>query len=94
MEIRIFCADKSVRATQTRQPPCANLPRMPEKTYLDEAEQFEVRTDYLEKFPVQRAGSSEHLEYWIPADQLNEFNQNIVGKIEVIAEFRGDASNS
>jgi len=56
--------------------------------------QFEVRTDYLEKFPVQRAGSSEHLEYWIPADQLNEFNQNIVGKIEVIAEFRGDASNS
>ena len=56
--------------------------------------QFQVRRDYLEKFPVQRAGSSQHREYWIPADQLNEFNQNIVGKIEVIAEFRGDASNS
>ena len=56
--------------------------------------QFQVRTDYLEKVPLQRAGSSQHLEYWIPADQLNEFNQNIVGKIEVIAEFRGDASNS
>ena len=50
--------------------------------------QFQVRTDYLEKFPVQKAGAREHLEYWIPAEQMSQFNQNIVGKIEVIAEYR------
>lgn len=33
-------------------------------------------------------GSSQHQEYWIPAAELEQFNQNIVGKIEVIAEFR------
>ena len=35
-------------------------------------------------------GGRTHEEYWIPAEDLEEFNQNIVGKIEVIAEFRGD----
>ena len=51
--------------------------------------QFEVRTEHLEKFSVQKAGGREHLEYWIPAEQMSEFNQNIVGKIEVVAEYRG-----
>jgi hypothetical protein len=34
-------------------------------------------------------GGALHLEYRIPVEKLNEFNQNIVGKIEVISEFRG-----
>ena len=29
-----------------------------------------------------------HQEYWIPAEELDEFNQNIIGEIEVIAEYR------
>jgi len=49
---------------------------------------FEVETEYLKQFPIQTAGSSIHHEYWIPADQLDEFNQHIVGLIEVIGEFR------
>jgi hypothetical protein len=28
------------------------------------------------------------LEYWIPAEDLAEFNANIVGLIEVVAEYR------
>lgn len=28
-----------------------------------------------------------HQEYWIPTERLDEFNQNIVGKIEVISRF-------
>jgi len=28
-------------------------------------------------------------EYWIPAGELNEFNQHIVGLIEITAEFHG-----
>jgi hypothetical protein len=50
---------------------------------------FALRTSYLSQFTVQKVGSAQHLEYWIPAEKLQEFNQNIVGKIEVIAEFHG-----
>ncbi len=32
-------------------------------------------------------GGSQHQEYWIPAVDTAVFNQNIVGSIEVIAEF-------
>jgi hypothetical protein len=33
-------------------------------------------------------GSSEHREYWISAADLEKLNKNIVGAIEVVAEFR------
>lgn len=48
---------------------------------------FRVRTDYLQRYKAQIVGGSIHQEYWIPAEDLPEFNRNIVGKIEVIAEF-------
>jgi hypothetical protein len=50
---------------------------------------FTVKTDYLSQFTVQKVGGLNHLEYWIPAAKLAEFNQNIVGLIEVISEFHG-----
>lgn len=50
---------------------------------------FHVRTDFLRRYEVQVVGGSEHAEYWIPAEELEEFNRNIVGEIEVIAEYRG-----
>src|SRR5262245_14212713 len=49
---------------------------------------FRVRADFLCQYAVHTVGSSVHQEYWIPADDLDEFNMNIDGKIEVIAEFR------
>jgi hypothetical protein len=49
---------------------------------------FEVDAKYLNQFPVQIAGSREHQEYWIPAEDLSEFNRHIAGVIEVIAEYR------
>jgi hypothetical protein len=50
---------------------------------------FRVRADFLRRYEVQIVGGSEHAEYWIPAEELEEFNRNIVGEIEVIAEYRG-----
>ena len=50
---------------------------------------FAVKTEYLSQFKVQKVGGSLHLEYWIPAEKLTEFNKNIVGLIEVISEFHG-----
>jgi hypothetical protein len=49
---------------------------------------FEVDSAYLAKFQVQTAGARVHQEYWIPAEELDEFNRNIVGSIEVIGEYR------
>lgn len=52
---------------------------------------FEVRTDFLDNYEVQQAGGREILEYWIPAEDLAEFNRNIVGTIEVVRRFPEDA---
>jgi hypothetical protein len=48
---------------------------------------FAVKTEYLSQFKVQKVGASFHLEYWIPAEKLAEFNENIVWLIDVISEF-------
>jgi len=42
----------------------------------------------VDRYDVQQAGGNTILEYWIPADDLPEFNANIVGAIEVVAEYR------
>jgi len=49
---------------------------------------FAVKTDYLTKFKVENVGGQIHNELWIPAEELEEFNSNIVGQIEVTKEFR------
>lgn len=48
---------------------------------------FRIQSDYLTQFELKTVGSAIHKEYWIPAEKLPEFNRNIVGKIEVTAEF-------
>lgn len=48
---------------------------------------FEVSYDYLQKFTIQNVGGIIHNELWIPAEELEEFNQNIIGEITIIKEF-------
>jgi hypothetical protein len=48
---------------------------------------FAVRADHLRNYEQREAGGPRHTEYWIPAEALETFNDNIVGRIEVIAEF-------
>jgi len=50
---------------------------------------FRVLRSYLSKFVVRIVGSSIHQEYWVPAEELAEFNRNIIGPIGVIASFAG-----
>lgn len=49
---------------------------------------FQVRSDYIEGFEPHTVGSREHVEYWIPAEEIERFNAALVGRIEVIHEFR------
>ena len=51
--------------------------------------EFEVDSFYLDQFEVQKAGSSQHLEYWNAAEELDNFNQHIQGQIQVISKFAG-----
>ena len=48
---------------------------------------FIVQADFLNQYDVQTVGNQTHQEYWIPAEDLDRFNQHIVGSIDVIAEF-------
>ena len=51
---------------------------------------FEIEENYIRRFEVHEAGGKQFTEYWIPAEELNEFNAHIVGRITVISEFSKD----
>jgi hypothetical protein len=52
---------------------------------------FNVRADFVSLYELQSVGGRFHQEYWIPADDLSGLNENIVGLIEIVAEFHGPA---
>jgi len=51
---------------------------------------FAVSTAFLAHYEIHTVGHSEHQEYWIPAEDLEDFNDHILGPIAVIAEFHGE----
>lgn len=53
---------------------------------------FQVNAEFARRYPPKIVGGREHEELWVPAEELPEFNRNIVGLIEVVAEFRGEHS--
>lgn len=64
--------------------------RDPASGYAGYVTRFEVRKEFLERYPVQQVGAALHTEYWIPAADLEEFNRQLVGRIELIREFHGE----
>ncbi|MGB4771726.1 MAG: ADP-ribosylation/crystallin J1 [Chitinophagaceae bacterium] len=48
---------------------------------------FAVNSDYVSKFTVENVGGLIHDELWIAAEELETFNANIVGLIEVIQKY-------
>lgn len=61
----------------------------PDTGYQGFVTRFRVRADYAARFEVQTVGARIHQELWVPAEELDEFNANIVGLIEVIVTYRG-----
>ena len=49
---------------------------------------FHVKKLFMEKYKIEQVGASYHTEWWVPAEELEELNKNIVGIIEVIGEYR------
>jgi hypothetical protein len=48
---------------------------------------FQVDAEFLSRYPVQTVGSGIHQEYWIPAEDLPEFNKHLIGPIEIVNSF-------
>ncbi|MCX7710722.1 MAG: ADP-ribosylation/crystallin J1 [Clostridia bacterium] len=51
--------------------------------------EFDVEDDYISRFQVKTVGAAMHKELWIPAEELDEFNKHIIGKIKMIEAYYG-----
>ena len=60
----------------------------PASGYVGYVLQFAVDSDYAERFEHHRVGGAGIDELWVPAEQLDEFNDHIVGPIAVVSEHR------
>ena len=49
---------------------------------------FEVKSEFMSHFKIETVGASYHTEWWVPDAELPELNDNIVGLIEVIGEYK------
>ena len=48
---------------------------------------FEVKRAFMERYQIHQVGDSHNTEWWIPAEELEQLNDNIVGAIEVVRSF-------
>jgi hypothetical protein len=47
-----------------------------------------VLASFVSRYQIHRVGADHHTEWWIPAEELDLLNDNIIGEIEVIGENR------
>ena len=55
---------------------------------------FDVEKSFLDRYETHVVGARYHEEYWIPAEDLEAFNDAIVGNISVVVEFTPGAPGS
>ena len=53
---------------------------------------FEVNREFVSKYPRKVVGGKQHEELWIPAEDLEDLNAHIVGKIEVITRIEPETT--
>src|ERR1700704_3743138 len=52
--------------------------------------EFEVDAEYVRRFQEQVVGAAGHRELWVPAEQLDEFNDHIRSLIEIDTVYYGE----
>jgi len=52
--------------------------------------EFEVDDEFVRRYEVQQVGAREHLELWVPAEDLPAFNEHILPPIRVTAAYFGE----
>jgi hypothetical protein len=61
----------------------------PASGYVGYVTRFAIDAAFLSQYEIHTVGSSQHQEYWIPAEDLEAFNSQIIGTIKIVATFRG-----
>lgn len=51
---------------------------------------FAVRKSFLDRYGLRHTDATTEAKYRIPVEDLPVFNDNIIGEIEIIAEYRND----
>jgi O-acetyl-ADP-ribose deacetylase (regulator of RNase III) len=49
--------------------------------------EFDLPSAFLSTYNIENVGGEIHNEYWIPAEKLNEMNNNIIGHIRLIRTY-------
>ncbi len=57
--------------------------------YLGFVTAFEISEDEFKKYPIENVGGKIHNELWVPADQLESFNDSIQGEIKTLKVYIG-----
>ena len=50
---------------------------------------FDMPVEFVQQYPIQNVGGEIHNELWVPANELDRFNDNITGLIRVVCSFYG-----
>lgn len=61
----------------------------PESGHAGFVTRFDVDDEFVARYPVQVVGGRELTELWVPAEELEAFNQHLVGRIEVVEAIYG-----
>jgi hypothetical protein len=51
---------------------------------------FTVEDAYGKQFPQKQVGAAEHVELWVPAESLDDFNQHLTAPIELVDAYFGE----
>lgn len=53
--------------------------------------EFIIDDSFLEekRYEIHCVGTKDDLEIWVPSNELDQFNQNIIGKIKIVESFYG-----
>lgn len=57
--------------------------------YLGFVTGFEISEDEFKKYPIENVGGKIHNELWVPANQLESFNEAIQGEIKTLKVYIG-----
>ncbi|WP_337100030.1 hypothetical protein [Paenibacillus sp. YIM B09110] len=58
--------------------------------YVGFVTEFKVASPFIDQFEEQVVGAGMHNELWIPSEQVEELNQNILGRIQLVDVFYGN----
>lgn len=63
----------------------------PRSDYAGFVSRFALNDDYAAQFEIKIVGNQDlHRELWIPAEELETFNQNIIGDISIVEAYYGE----